>query len=374
MTQEFYFQPTAPYRECYLLTPNTMSGREASTRKRKNLIFLLGLAVISFSMLLFEVTLMRISSITFTYHYSFVAVSLALFGTGMGGVIANVILPQRHEERPTLGILPAAALSALAIPAATLLSLNTLSGENLVGFFSVMSIPYLLWGGCLSLVFRAHAEQSGPVYAANLIGSALGSMASLLFLEYLGGVDAALLAGSISSVGTLLLTSKIAVGTPRPARLYAPIISLIVITASLTYVSLNSDAWTVPVGGNPNKELHQYLEDGWEIVETRWSAFGRTDVVEHRGVDDYKLVFIDGSAGSIMYYLDERLPPVVGEAAKLRNSTAYFPYYFGEKGKVLIIGPGAGKDVLVAIMGEVEKVTGVEINGRIIDIVEDYSD
>ena len=342
--------------------------------KGKNLIFLLGLTVISFSMLMFEITLMRISSVTFTYHYSFVAVSLALFGTGVGGAIANVILPQSLDEKIPLSILFSAALSALAIPAATLLSLNTLSGENLVGFFSIMSIPFLFWGGCLSLVFRSYAKQIGPIYAANLIGSALGSMASLFFLEHLGGVNAALLAGAISSVGTLFLTSKITIGPPQQTRLYAPIIGLIVITSSLTYISLNHDSWMVPVGSNPNKELHQYLEDGWEIVDTRWSAFGRTDVVEHSGIDDYKLVFIDGSAGSIMYYIDTNPSHVVGEAARLRNSTAYYPYYFGEKNNILIIGPGAGKDILVAIMGGSEKVTGVEINGRIIDIVEEYSE
>ena len=351
-----------------------ISSGAAKTLKGQDITFLLGLSGISFSMLLFEVTLMRISSVTFTYHYSFVAVSLALFGTGVGGAVINVIIPRRHDDQSTMGIILAAALSTFAIPAVTLLSLNILSEENLIVFFILMSIPYLFWGGCLSLVFRAYAEQSGPVYAASLIGSAVGSLASLLFLEHLGGVDTALLAGAISSVGALLLTPKIAVRASKPIRLYAPVIGLMVITATLTYLSATSDIWTVSVGGNPNKELHQYLEDDWEIVDTRWSAFGRTDVVEHDEIDDYKIVFIDGSAGSIMYHHDPYLSYLGGEVEKLRDSTVYYPYYFGERDKVLIIGPGAGKDVLVAIMGGAKDITGVEINGRIIDIVEDYSD
>lgn len=351
-----------------------MSSGAAKSLKGQDMTFLLGLSVISFSMLLFEVTLMRISSVTFTYHYSFVAVSLALFGTGVGGAVANVIIPRRQDDQSAMGIIMAATLSALAIPAMTLLSLNILSGENLIGFFIIMSIPYLFWGGCLSLVYRSYAEQSGPVYATSLIGSAVGSLASLLFLEYLGGVDTALLAGAISSIGILLLTPKIAVRTPRPIRIYASVIGLIVITASLTYMSTTSDTWTVSVGSNPNKELHQYLEDDWKIVDTRWSAFGRTDVVEHEEIDDYKIVFIDGSAGSIMYHYDLPLSSLGGEVEKLRDSTAYYPYYFGGKDKVLIIGPGAGKDVLTAIMGGARDITGVEINERIIDVVEDYSD
>ena len=48
------------------------------------------------------------------------------------------------------------------------------------------------------------------------------------------------------------------------------------ITISITLISINRDGGAVPVGSNPNKELTQFLKEGWEIIDTRWSSFGRT--------------------------------------------------------------------------------------------------
>ena len=325
------------------------------------------------SMLLFEITLMRISSITFTYHYSFVAVSLALFGTGVGSAITNM-LPLRAKKDPTKLILPTAILSIVSIQAGTLLSITLLSGENLTGFFLIMSVPFLFWGSCISMLFRSYTSQSGSIYAANLFGSAIGTITSLLFIDYLGGVNTALISGVIYSIGTLFIVSKVSKDNHNSRRIYVILLVLIAVTASMTQLSLSNDSWMVPVGNNPNKELNQFLREGWEIVDTRWSAFGRTDVVEHESIDNRKIVFIDGSAGSIMYSFDGVLSESQSDPNHIKNSTAYFPYYFGQKEQVLIIGPGAGKDVLVALMGGGNEITGVEINRRITEIVEDYSE
>jgi predicted membrane-bound spermidine synthase len=328
-------------------------------RKKHEILFLIGIAI-------------RISSITFTYHYSFVAVSLALLGTGVGGTLTNILL-NKQGIKLSHNILISAILAAISIQATTILSITILSGENLVGFFLLMSIPFLLWGFGLSLIFRSYPDESGRIYAATLIGSSIGSIASLVFLEQLGGVNTAFIAGAICSLGTLLLVSKLSLKNTKLTRIYIIIIVLIMITISITAISINRNGGVVPVGSNPNKELIQFLKEGWKIVDTRWSAFGRTDIVEHETIEDVKLIFIDGSAGSFMYSFKGDLSDAAEKINQLKSSTAFFPYYFGEKEKILIIGPGGGKDVLIALMGGGQEITGVEINKRIIEVVEDYS-
>jgi len=50
-----------------------------------------GVALTSLATLLFELSLTRIFSVVFYYHFAFLAISIALFGLGVGGVISYVL-------------------------------------------------------------------------------------------------------------------------------------------------------------------------------------------------------------------------------------------------------------------------------------------
>ena len=41
---------------------------------------------------------------------------------------------------------------------------------------------------------------------------------------------------------------------------------------------------------------------------------------------------------------------------------------------MLVIGPGGGKEILTGILGEVQNITGVEVNPDFVRIVKEYSD
>ena len=41
---------------------------------------------------------------------------------------------------------------------------------------------------------------------------------------------------------------------------------------------------------------------------------------------------------------------------------------------MLVIGPGGGKEVLLGLFGEVDTITGVEINPDFVKIVNDHKD
>src|SRR6201996_6190592 len=45
----------------------------------------------SLATLLFELSLTRIFSVVFYYHFAFLAISIALFGLGVGGVLSYVV-------------------------------------------------------------------------------------------------------------------------------------------------------------------------------------------------------------------------------------------------------------------------------------------
>src|SRR5215813_3477997 len=51
----------------------------------------LGVAITTLGTLLLELSLTRIFSVVFYYHFAFLAISIALFGLGVGGVFSYVV-------------------------------------------------------------------------------------------------------------------------------------------------------------------------------------------------------------------------------------------------------------------------------------------
>ncbi len=83
---------------------------------------LIGVFLISFSMLAFEITLSRLLSILILYHYVFAIVSLALLGLGLGGIFVYLFRPHMPAPEKRFGTLALlASFISLAIPISVIL-------------------------------------------------------------------------------------------------------------------------------------------------------------------------------------------------------------------------------------------------------------
>ncbi len=122
----------------------------------------------------------------------------------------------------------------------------------------------------------------------------------------------------------------------------------------------------------PDKTLLQVLKDpGARIVQTRWGPFARLDVVETAD-DDVRYVFTDAGAGSTMVrYSGDPL-----DVAWLKREVAYLPFVVDQADthNVLILGAGAGKDVLMAHLAGADAITAVEINPQMVALTRDDAD
>jgi hypothetical protein len=87
-------------------------------------------------------------------------------------------------------------------------------------------------------------------------------------------------------------------------------------------------------------------------------------------------IYIDGTAGMPMYQFNgdvEQPDPAVGRLKT--DFIGYFPFYHleeEERDNALIIGPGGGRDILLALMGGIGQITAVEVNKDVVDIVREY--
>lgn len=351
-----------------------VSTEDRNTKLNKR-ILLLGVFLLSSSLLALEVALARFLSVMLSYHYVFMVVSLALLGLGTGAIFVRFFkppLPHGHDNG--FGNLARfAGLFSLSV-LFSIVAMVLLPIANILLFSFLFFIPFLFAGMFLAGVFRTFPGLSSRIYGADLIGAAVGAIGVVFSLNVFGGPNTVFLIGIILALVSLILAAK---ATNRKLKIIIlPTVSLLS-AFGLLWVNI-ANPYLAIVGADSSKEIHHLLsaDFGGEIVETRWSAFGRTDLVAFRGEPSQMSLFIDGTAGTAMYRFNGDLDDPSLEVQSLKSFPGYLPFQFleeGEKDNALIIGPGGGRDVLIALMGGVGRITAVEVNRDFVDIVKDYA-
>ena len=107
---------------------------------------------------------------------------------------------------------------------------------------------------------------------------------------------------------------------------------------------------------------------GHAVAQTGWNAYSRIDAVE--GFEDPYLarLYIDSDAWTSILKWDGNLASVGDMSTWYRA----LPFRMFDKPETLIIGPGGGSDVLVALAAGSRKVTAVELNPLMLQFVRHY--
>src|SRR5262249_51429084 len=146
--------------------------------------------------LVLELSLTRVFSVVFYYHFAFLAISIALFGLGAGGVFSYVVAGWPGGIFSKLG-----AVSALnsGLVLASLLFLFTRDGESdsftFAAVYFASALPVFFAGAILSLVISETIARVDRVYFFVLLGAAAGCMVLIPFLDKLGGPNTVLAVG-----------------------------------------------------------------------------------------------------------------------------------------------------------------------------------
>lgn len=343
---------------------------------------LAGIFLVSFSLIAFEIALSRLLSVLLSYHFVFAVLGIALLGLGGGGILLHLLHGHGSKEKKPAGDFSLwAAVFALTVSFSVILAVRLGASfealDNIFFYGLLFLFPFLGAGLLLSRVYREFPADSGRIYGFDLIGAACGSFGCLLFLNGLGVVPTIFLLGVLSSLAALLL----ALMQPRGRkRWFAPGLTFILLALVFGAERGGYLRLDIPIGRNPSKEIHDVLYGPsirGEVAETRWSSFGRTDLVRLLDYPDQMDIYLDGTAGSPMYRFngDAGNPGPVIKGLKT-TFPGYFPFLSldeGQKDDALIIGPGGGRDVLLALMGGVREITVVEVNPDLVDMVRRHS-
>jgi hypothetical protein len=271
------------------------------TIQRDFIYFLAAIFVISMSLLMFEIALTRIFSVMFTYHFAFLAISLALFGLGMGGIFLHLVSPKISSKAKGIKFLVIASIIySISLVLFSILMVNIPYSDNIMIYYSLMFVPFFFAGSIFAQIFKMNVIHSRMIYSVDLIGAGLGCLIVVIFLDNLGGINTIIGIGIISSIGAFFFS----IASKEKKALRSSLMVLILIAALFIQNIAYSNFDNVPIGNDPDKDLSRMMNlYEFDIVETRWSAFGRTDLLKDKNESnpDEMYMYIDGASGTGMY-------------------------------------------------------------------------
>ncbi len=329
--------------------------------------------LISAVVICFEIISTRISSLIFVQNYAFIILSLAILGLGSGGIYSYYkIKPDEGSAKGPKIFSKFIFLSGISLIFFIVLEI-IFSITSPYLYFLFLFFPFFFAGIVYAEFFSIYASAGFKIYASDLIGAALGSILALYIFDLFNAANAVLflaLVLFISSVHYFDIERR------RQTLLYFSFFFLIIV---LTVFGKRDLLGAIPIGHFPEKDIYYTYDDPNikpQIIDSRWSIDGRTDLVEYNNRNFVKDLFIDGAAGTQMYRFNGNIAhhDTLLNYLLLSHTTA-IPFLFlnqEEKKNMLDIGPGGGKEILMGIFGGVKNITGVEINRDFVDIVKEY--
>ena len=330
--------------------------------------------ILSAVIICFEIISTRITSVIFVQNYAFIILSLAILGLGSGGIYSF------YKIKPEEGLAdnPKIFKKFIFLSGASLIIFIVLeiilSIANPYIYFLLLFLPFFFAGVVYAEFFSNYASAGFKIYASDLIGAALGSILSIFVFDLFNAVNAVLflaLVLFISSINYLNVEKK------RQVILYLSLFCLAIVLAVFGKKDLLGE---IPIGHFPEKDIYYTYDDpamAPNIIESRWSINGRSDLVEYDNQNVVKDLFIDGAAGSQMYKFNGNIAhhDTLLNIMLLHHTTA-IPFLFltkQEKESMLDIGPGGGKEILTGLFDGIKNITGVEVNADFVNIVKQYS-
>ena len=328
-----------------------------------------GLLLLSLATLLLELALTRVLSVSLWYHFGFLVISTALLGFGASGV--TLALWSRLREQVDLS--RSLAFCSLCFAGSTLLSFwlmqhipfdpFSIAIDRRQFFFMplyllVVALPFFCSGLGISLLLTRGAGQVTRLYAFDLVGAGLGCGLIAFTLPHFGGSGSVVLAAFTGTLAALCFSLP-----QRKALAAGAIVAAVLLLAA----SFRAGQW-LPIHVNAHKRSASVSP-----IYSAWNMLSLVEVIETRAKagqpGSRRLVIDAGTAATGIDDLRAGVRTVIEKHADSIDDDSDIVYVGKPNAHVLIIGAGAGNQVLEALKEKAASITAVEVNPAITDIV-----
>jgi len=350
-----------------------------------------GIFLTSLALITLEVTLTRVFSVMIWNHLSFLAISIALLGFSLAGLLfffvpAILRVPTRVLlVIGTIGFL--AGMYAvgsyilrspqIASELAVQYDQNQLKGAAvyLISLFALLVIPFFFCGVIISGAIVKEASDVGRIYASNLVGSGVACLVVIGSLNVFGAFRTLLLVFALA-----LLAVVCFVWRSHRRRLSAILALPAALFAGYTVYKMAALPSNLPLI-HPIPLVNKRIDAEGKTLLRKWNSFSCVDFYTKDPYEGFwglkREVYSGPLPENIGVLIDSwALTTVINLTPDLIKSPVFdyvpssLPFAVfetrGVKPEVLIIGAGGGIDVLTARHHGAPAITAVEINPLIV--------
>ncbi len=353
------------------------------------------LFLLSAAMMSFELILVRLFAVTQWHHFAFISVSVALLGLGASGSWLSLYLRrwQERDHKAKRDIMASAAWWFSTSIVLSYLIFNRLPFDSyrlalerrqllyLGLYYGSLLAPFLFAGFCTALCLATWPERVNSMYAANMGGAAVGSLATLALVACFGGTGAILGASLLAMLAGFML--EIAAHEHRREGWTSHRL-LYIVSICLLLVLLGLEPTGLALRISPYKAEASVLRfPGARAIFSRWSASALVDVVESEGIHSapgLSLSYTGGLPQQLALFVDGEGPSAISclrepaDELFLAALPIAVPLQLRPGASVLAVEPRGGLDVLAALYNGASIIQVVESNPLVAQAVSSQAD
>jgi len=341
--------------------------------------YYLAIFVLASATLAYQILITRFFSVMLYYHFAFAAISLAMLGLTRGAMqvygkperYATERVGQefaRHASWFALGSV-GAMIAFLCAP--LLVPADYVPAALAVATITFVS-PFTQGGICITLLLTRLAYAGGTLYAADLLGAAVGCLGVIFLLLVIDPVSATLwIAAFSAAAGWMVLRSSDDIRGLRLSGAVALALAGIAAVHSGLAVTGNNHLGVVWAKG--------YQQTG--TLFERWNTYSRIRVRTVGETTPFGWGFAHEPDTKIeQHYLDidaDAGTPItrndgdIGKFSYLKDDVINAAYLVQPAAEVAVVGVGGGRDILSGLVFGAKRIRGIEINPAIFEVLTD---
>jgi len=328
-------------------------------------------AIISISIIAFQLSLIQILSIVQWYHFAYMIISVALLGFGAAGTVIslfrNRLLKNIDSLLPVFMLLSGLFMAlSVSISQSELFRFDSYklffdisNVYQLVLTYLVFFLPFFFGALSIGLIFVKYVKNIGTLYFANMFGSGIGGLTAVMLMWFFMPEKLpAFISFLACFAGLLIVPQKLRSG-------FSIIISFVI--AALVFIYINPGKLHL----SEYKPLSKTLNlPGSKIIKEESSPYGLIDVVQSshiRYAPGLSIKFpgtvsVNNAVFNNGNWYGALVPFGKDSIEYFKHTTEYFPYLINKRNDVLILAAGTGRRITSAIKSSASTITAVEQN------------
>lgn len=340
--------------------------------------------LLSAGTLAYEILLARVFAIEYFHHFAYMAIGIAMLGSGVSGTAWALAGGMRHQRAApwfvwastltavTLTLSP--ALVHLIALDPTQLAWDLAQWPRLALVYLLLALPFSAGALAVVLALTLEPDRLGRIYGASFLGAGLGAVLALGILWVALPARALALPAVVASAGGVVA----AYGAARSRRTA----SLVWLPVLIALVVFQRPPWRIavtPYKGLPQVEAYPEARRtaertspvGWVVaVAAPAFRFAPGLSLAFRGQFPSQTgLFVDGQIAGAIAGWDSGAIGV--DMLDWLPSAA--PYALGSQRRVLVIGAGGGTEISNALAHGARSVTAVELHPDIARLTQELA-